>query len=160
LWAGIPAAGRAKRLVGTLRDPKRFWRALPVPSVSADSPAYSDDMWRGPVWVNHNYLVIEGLYEYEFFAEARELAAKTVGAVLSGYEKEGIAAEYFDAEGKRGTSELHRKAGPGRRDPPAIGIVRDYGWTASLTLRLLAERERYAALEKAAAEEPPESDES
>lgn len=142
LAAGACSTERAGRLVRTLRDPARFWRALPVPSVAADSAAYSDDMWRGPAWVNMNYLVIEGLRRYGFAGEARDLAARTLSAVLRGYEAEGVLFEFYDAEGTRASGELRRKGSPGRRPANELGVIRDYHWTAALALRLIFEGER------------------
>lgn len=141
LIAGIPIIGRAKRLVRTLCDPRRFWRAMPVPSTAADDRNYSDDMWRGPTWVNINYLIIEGLRRYGFGQEAHELAQRTLAGVLRGYQAEGVLFEFFDAEGTRPSGELSRKGGPGRREASALGVIRDYGWTAAVTLRLLLEGE-------------------
>ena len=51
-----------RRLVGHLTDGRQFWSRYPVPSVAMDDPKYDPlKMWRGPTWVNINYLLIEGL---------------------------------------------------------------------------------------------------
>lgn len=145
LTAGIPSARRGERLVETLSDPSRFATPVPVPSTAADDPNYCDDMWRGPIWANINYLIIEGLRRYGFRRQARALASKTLAAVLKGYEAEGVLFEFYDAEGERPSGELRRKGGPGRREASALGVIRDYNWTAAVALRLLHEGERLAS---------------
>ncbi len=64
LIAGVPDAAQAERLVAHLTDPDEFWAPLPVPTVAMDEPDYADDMWRGPTWLNLNYLFWEGLKLY------------------------------------------------------------------------------------------------
>jgi hypothetical protein len=50
------------RLVAHLTDEREFSPRYPVPMVALDDPKYhSPTMWRGPTWINVNYLLIEGL---------------------------------------------------------------------------------------------------
>ena len=62
-----------------LLDPKRFWLAVPPPSVPPTEPSFStrDDhfmwirrYWRGPTWVNSAWLVWLGLVRLGYAAEA------------------------------------------------------------------------------------------
>jgi glycogen debranching enzyme len=143
LYARVPGEERAARLVESLRDPERFWRALPVPSVAADHPEYSDDMWRGPTWLNLNYLVAEGLLQYGHRDLALELAERTVGEVARWYEREGCLFEYYDPEGVRSPASLSRKRNTG------IGVIRDYGWSAAMYIEfchLLNDPEGFEAI--------------
>ncbi|MGH7903752.1 MAG: MGH1-like glycoside hydrolase domain-containing protein, partial [Candidatus Dormibacteraceae bacterium] len=71
--------------------------------------------WRGPVWVNVNWLAIEGLARCGLAEEANGLG----GATLAMLERSGMS-EYFDA-----------------RDGSPLGIG-GFTWTAALTLDLLA----------------------
>ncbi|MFC0674709.1 MGH1-like glycoside hydrolase domain-containing protein [Brachybacterium hainanense] len=81
-------------LVEALEDPERYGRPFPAPTVSAADPAFAAQrMWRGPVWVNTNWLVIQGLRLQGREAEAKALAESTLAMVRAG----GGPHEYFDA---------------------------------------------------------------
>ena len=69
----------AARLVAHLTDEHQFWSRYPVPSVAMDDPKYDpNQMWRGPTWVNVNYLLIEGLQRSGYPDLARELRKRTL----------------------------------------------------------------------------------
>ena len=81
------------RLVAALADPRRFGSPWSVPTVALVDPDFSPErMWRGPVWVNTNALVIEGLRASGRTALARDLAERTVALVMHG----GGPHEYFN----------------------------------------------------------------
>ncbi|MCP2369507.1 glycogen debranching enzyme [Agromyces terreus] len=82
-------------LVEALADPARYARPWSVPTVSAADPDHSSErMWRGPVWVNTNVLVAEGLRASGRQDLARELEERTVALVVHG----GGPHEYFNPE--------------------------------------------------------------
>lgn len=134
----IPA-GRVEKLVAALEDPARFDTAFPVPSVSASDPNFSTDMWRGPTWVNLNYLLIQGFTKHGKIQEARRLAQKTTGFVRKYYEQYGVIFEFFDSTDEVPPVACDRK-GPCIA-PYNIRVkmdsIRDYHWTAALTACLL-----------------------
>jgi glycogen debranching enzyme len=71
-------------LVATLHDPQRFWPRFPVPTVALDDPAFNPDrMWRGPVWLNVNRLLVEGLTRSGYAAEAAALRRRTLEGALA-----------------------------------------------------------------------------
>ncbi|GAA1804347.1 amylo-alpha-1,6-glucosidase [Agromyces neolithicus] len=81
------------RLVAALADERRFAAAWAVPTVALDDPDFSPErMWRGPVWVNTNALVVEGLRASGRIGLARDLAERTVALVMHG----GGPHEYFN----------------------------------------------------------------
>jgi hypothetical protein len=85
LLTGRLPTGVAAALADTIRDPRRFWTAWPVPTVAADDPAFDPDhMWRGPVWLNVNRLLVEGLRASGHGALAFELAERTLEMVVRG----------------------------------------------------------------------------
>lgn len=70
------------RLVAHLTDERQFWSRYPVPTVAMDDPKYNpNQMWRGPTWVNVNYLLIEGLQRSGYSDLARELRQRTLDLI-------------------------------------------------------------------------------
>jgi glycogen debranching enzyme len=62
LLTGRLDAQKRERLLAHLLDPAEFWLEHPLPTVAKSDPRYNpSQMWRGPTWVNINYLFIEGL---------------------------------------------------------------------------------------------------
>jgi hypothetical protein len=81
------------RLVAHLTDERQFWTRYPVPTVAMDDPKYSSGkMWRGPTWVNVNYLLIEGLQRSGYAELAQELRRRTLDLISS---RDDIY-EYYD----------------------------------------------------------------
>lgn len=134
LWAGVVPPERAERLRGLLTDPARFWRQVPVPTVAADEPTFYPDMWRGPSWINMNYLIALGLDRAGFSAEADELRQRSIGAVHRWYEHTGCIWEFYDCDDRIPPFALDRKSriayGGGYTD------ISDYHWTAALFVAL------------------------
>ncbi len=133
-FAGAVSKERLITLLKHLNNSSEFKTAFPVPTVSKDSSRYGKDMWRGPAWINSNWLIIEGLLRYGKRRLARALAAKTVGEIARWYAATGVLCEYYDAEGTDDPRYLPRKnyGGSGY-----LGVIRDYGWTAAGYIRLL-----------------------
>ncbi len=132
LICGAATPAQAARLVEHLNDPATFGRPLPVPTIApATSPEYAKDMWRGPAWVNINWLLDYGLRRYGLNGEADRLAALTCAAIERSYEEHGCIFEYYDDEGVRPSPELLRK---GSCDPDQWihQVIHDYGWSATL----------------------------
>jgi glycogen debranching enzyme len=116
LWAGIADPKRAARLVGLLRDGSPFWPRWPVPSVPIDAPEFREaGYWKGPTWINMNWMIAEGLREYGHDHVAETLRTRSIELVAqAGF------SEYFSAL---------TGAGYG---------ATDFSWTAALVLDLLA----------------------
>lgn len=117
LITGMLPADISSRLAAQLTDPGKFWPRYPVPSVALDDPAYNPDrMWRGPTWVNVNYLLIEGLERSGFLSEARTLRRSTLQLMCG---REGIY-EYYNPE-------------TGEKPPEAAAI---FGWSSAIFIDL------------------------
>ena len=72
----------SERLVAHLTDEHQFWSRYPVPTVAMDDPKYNPvRMWRGPTWVNVNYLLIEGLQRSGYEDLGRELRQRTLDLI-------------------------------------------------------------------------------
>lgn len=95
LFAGIPDEGRARRVVGHLTGPCfRLGRggAVPVPSYDLRGFGFSPERyWRGPVWVNIDWLLLRGLERYGY----TELADTLRDTIVRLCREEGFH-EYFD----------------------------------------------------------------
>lgn len=118
-------------LVADLVDPGGFAAPHPVPSVALNDPAFDPErMWRGPTWLNTNWLLIEGLLRSGHDELATELAECTLAMVVAA----GGAYEYFNPL-------------TGTRPPRAAAA---FGWTAALFLDL-AVRFAPAGLDRASA---------
>jgi hypothetical protein len=142
LICGAATPDQAAALARHLRDPSLFATACPVPSIARrDDEHYSKDMWRGPSWVNINWLIARGLERYasqgdEFLELARALDAATLAEVERRCRAHGTFFEYFDDQGVVEPPLLLRK---GICDPrnPFRQVIHDYGWTTTLYLDLV-----------------------
>jgi putative isomerase len=107
----------ARRLVDNLVNPETFWVHYPVPTVARNDPKFTNTvMWRGPVWINVNYLLVEGLERSGFSKEAQELRQRTLELVSLSKD----IFEYYDPD-------------TGEASPTAAGT---FGWSAALFIDL------------------------
>ena len=113
LAGGFASPARTRRMVADYLH--RGAGAEPVATVPPDSALFDPVLyWRGPVWINVNWLVHEGLLAAGLRAEATSLRDLTLGLV-----RRGGFAEYFNP-----------------LDGTPCGID-GFSWSASLTLDLL-----------------------
>lgn len=135
LFAGIPSRDMAKRLVEEhLLNEGEFWTPFPLPSTSADEPTFSLDMWRGPTWINYNFLIIKGLKRYGYHDVAARIADKILQEISKWYIREGVIFEYYDSMGRICPRDLDRK----KRLSTGKGIpcINDYNWSAAIYIEL------------------------
>jgi hypothetical protein len=122
LFAGIPNAERALRLYEYLNSGAFCpldGACYPVPSNSRRAADYSPNRyWRGPVWIQINWLLMHGLRRYGYGAYAARLRR----AIVELARDHGFY-EYFNPATGRGH-------GTGQ-----------FSWTAALLLDVLAEAE-------------------
>ena len=115
IYGGLVDAPQAAAMYARYERRSRGYRALPT--VPPDQPEFEPARyWRGPAWVNINWLLARGLEDLGLGDDARRLADATVGLV-----RRGGWCEYFHAESGEGI-------GGG-----------DFSWTAALVMDLLAE---------------------
>jgi glycogen debranching enzyme len=120
LYAGVARRKQAERLVREhLLDPRRFGvgegTRYGLPSTSKSSPNFEPRRyWRGPVWLNINWMLVRGLREYGFSDEADALRRDMLELVArSGF------VEYYDP-----------------RDGSPCGAA-GFSWSAALAVDLL-----------------------
>lgn len=108
----------AERLVQHLTDEMQFWTRFPVPTVALNDPKHDPNvMWRGPVWINVNYLLIDGLKRAGFAEIARDLRRKTLDMML----RQSDIYEYYNPN-------------TGEKPPRAVSV---FGWSAALFIDLV-----------------------
>jgi putative isomerase len=132
LLCGAPDEKRARAMAAHLENPATFGTHLPIPSIAAcRGEYYSKDMWRGPVWININWLVARGLERYGLHEAAERLRHLTLRELEWSCALHGTFFEYYDDRGQVEPSRLLRKGKniPGEHPHQAI---HDYGWSATL----------------------------
>jgi hypothetical protein len=96
LLAGIPDEVKAKRMLTTLRDQRKFGGLQLLPSVPRDDAAFVEKAseqtaFTGATHAAINYLLYLGLKRYGFYDEAEGLARQSLHAARAAYEKQGEA---------------------------------------------------------------------
>jgi len=138
LVCGAPSPEQTAKLLANLEDPDRFRTPFRIPSISRDNPAaYSKDMWRGPVWININWLVAFGLERCGRAAEARGLFEETARMEEAMYGKYGTFFEFYDDRGECDPPELLRKGCCAPGESPYHQVFFDYGWSATLYIDMV-----------------------
>jgi glycogen debranching enzyme len=128
LITGRMPAPIVQRLLSHLRDPQQFWSRYPVPTVALDDPKFDPlQMWRGPTWVNINYLLVEGLQRIGQDELATELRRRTLDMMLLSDD----IYEYYHPE----TGEI----------PPQSAPL--YGWSAAVFIEMAIAESRYGEQE-------------
>jgi glycogen debranching enzyme len=125
LITGQMPADISERLVAHLTDERQFWSRFPVPTVAMDDPKYDPfKMWRGPTWVNVNYLLIEGLQRSGYTDLAHELRTRTLDLICC---RNDIYEYYHPVTGE---------------NPPNAASM--FGWSSAvfIDLAIQAARER------------------
>ena len=123
LWTGqLPDAIR-DRLIAHLTDPQEFWGQVAIPTVARNDPHYDPEtMWRGPVWVNINYIFIEALRQVGQEALAIDLRHRTLELIMS----QPSMYEYYHAE----------------TGVPPVTAADVFGWTAAVFIDLAIQASR------------------
>ncbi|KAJ7470519.1 glycoside hydrolase [Mycena latifolia] len=135
LFLGLlpPSSPHLGPMLDALRDPEQLWSPYGLRSLSASHPEFGqgENYWKGPVWVQMNYLALRALYkkyaaeEGPYQARAQEiyqqLRKNIIDNVFAEYERTGYVWEQYDA-----------MTGKGMRSHPFTG------WTSLVTL-ILAE---------------------
>ena len=134
LWSGVADDAQAAQIRKHLLSEK-FWAPAGVPTVARDDPKFKKDMWRGPVWVHINYLLMEGLRRHGWTTEADDLRARTMTTIETWYHKTGTFAEFYDPDNETPPLELGRKADEVTATPAPIML--DHNWPAALYADLL-----------------------
>ncbi|GAA6060932.1 hypothetical protein JCM10212_003840 [Sporobolomyces blumeae] len=129
-----PSSPHLGPVLALLRDPDHLWSEYGIRSLSKSHPLFGkgEDYWRGPIWIQMNYLALGALHNK--YAKERgpqqtlageiytELRNNVIKNVYEEYERTGFVWEQYDAN-----------TGQGRRSTPFTG------WTSLVTL-IMAEQ--------------------
>ncbi len=118
LWTNRLPSSMRDRLLDHLQDPSKFWSEYPLATVAMDSPSFDPfTMWRGPTWININYIFIQALSGIG----EKELADQLRGRTLDLVKKSEGIFEYY-----------HPQSGI----PPAKAAPM-FSWSAALCIDLI-----------------------
>lgn len=112
---------KLKLIIESIDDPERLWTNYGIRSLSKkDSKFHKDeDYWRGHIWININYLVLEALYHYgsqeDVDFQIRKSANETyvslrenlVTNIYNEYTRTGYAWEQYNEENGNGQRTRH-----------------------------------------------------
>jgi len=137
LICGAASKEQAARLAECLADPAMFGTAFPVPSIAVhDTQHYAKDMWKGPVWININWLIARGFESYGYDDLAQRLRSRTMEEIENAFESHGTLFEFYDDRREVAPPGLLRKGQCAPDVSPYHQVFHDYGWTVSLYVDL------------------------
>ncbi len=117
MWTGHYSPEIVNRLLAHLTNAKEFWVQYPIPTVAVCDAKFDPwQMWRGPTWVNVNYLFIEALRKINRPDLAHQLRLKTLDLLM---QHPDIYEYYHPLTGER---------------PPKAAPI--FGWSAAVFIDL------------------------
>ncbi|KAF8970494.1 Processing alpha glucosidase I [Entomortierella lignicola] len=123
-----PENEKLEHVLDLMRDPEELWSPFGLRSLSAKDEFFStgENYWRGPVWININYLAIHSLrtnyinkgpYQDKAKKIYNELRDNVINNIYNEYERTGFVWEQYND-----------KTGYGQRSHPFTG------WTSMVVL--------------------------
>ncbi|KAG9461033.1 hypothetical protein GDO78_018380, partial [Eleutherodactylus coqui] len=113
-----PDSPKVGRLMDHLRDADRLWTPYGIRSLSKSSPLFlqrntehDPPYWRGPIWINMNYLVVRALHRYSqvdgpyrerALGLYRELRVNLIANLYRQYKESGFLWEQYNDQTGRG----------------------------------------------------------
>jgi neutral trehalase len=139
VFADVCDASQCRKLVAHLENPDEFGTQFPIPSISRKDKSFGSDMWRGPVWVNYNYMISDGLSAYGYKALSEKIREKTIDVINEWYNRTGTVYEFYDSENCTPPYCFNRKGEV--VEPYDFRVkyqsIRDYGWSITLAFDML-----------------------
>lgn len=109
-----PDSPHLAEILRNLRDPELLWTKYGLRSLAKTSPLYMKyntehdaPYWRGPIWINLNYLTVRAAYHYSnvegpYREDARkvygELRRNLIQNIMKQYRKTGYIWEHYDSD--------------------------------------------------------------
>lgn len=110
LWAGVPTKEQAARLIQTITDPARYWRAFGMPVLPANDPVFKTDN-SAAVWWLWNSMIIEGLLDYGYTGEAATLFSRLLDGTVRALRRDHAFHETYNSDIGDGFGDLDELAG-------------------------------------------------
>lgn len=115
LFAGTASCEHAEAMAGHAADPLKFYPGMPT--VAYDSPQYSNDYMRGPLWFHGLVFAMFGLRRYGYVDLADQLRRNALKWVYDG----GDPYEFYNSK----TGE------------PGVGAAARFGWTSAFCIEMV-----------------------
>lgn len=142
VFAGVCNEEQCRKLIAHLENSDEFGTQFPIPSISKTDKTFGSDMWRGPVWINCNYMISKGLSDYGYSDLSRNIKDKTLEVINDWYNRTGTVYEFYDSENKIPPFCFNRKGAV--HEPYDFRVkyqaIRDYGWSITLAFDLMNEQ--------------------
>ncbi len=141
LFSGTADTRKATILVGDhLTNESEFWPSFPIPSVALSEDSFELDMWRGPTWINYNYLITEGLNRMGYREVANRLRDRTLAEISRWRRLRSSLYEFYDPFGERAPQDLKRKGRVRKWPEDGIPVISDFFWSSALFVDMCASR--------------------
>ncbi|KAA8909446.1 hypothetical protein TRICI_004513 [Trichomonascus ciferrii] len=114
------AVDRILPLVKLIRDPEELWTSFGIRSLSASDEFYGkgENYWRGPIWININYMILDALQYYveessdkafkkEASAVYQELRQNLVSTIHNSWKSSKFAWEQYHPDTGKGQGVKH-----------------------------------------------------
>lgn len=135
LLLGSPSPNRITRLQAALNDPNRFGTTLPLPTLSRrHNNLYAKDMWKGPVWINTNWMVAEGFRTCGHPQTHHHIKTQTLNAMQQWKNQLGAIFEFYDDDNILPPPDMPRKGKNAPEIHPYHQVMHDFGWSATLAI--------------------------
>lgn len=139
IFSGVCNETRCRKLISHIEDPDEFGTEFPIPSISGTDKTFGSDMWRGPVWINYNYLISAGLTDYGYCRLSQKIKDETLDIINEWYNRTGTVYEFYDSEKQNPPFCFNRKGEI--YEPYEFRVkyqaIRDYGWSVTLAFDLM-----------------------
>lgn len=139
LFSGVCDKEQCQKLIDHLENPDEFGTEFPVPSISKSDKTFGSDMWRGPVWINYNYMISSGFEDYGYYDLSKKIKDKTLAVINEWYNRTGTVYEFYDSDNKIPPFCFNRKGEI--YEPYELRVkyqsIRDYGWSITLAFDIL-----------------------
>ncbi|KAL8977710.1 MAG: hypothetical protein Q9205_006547 [Flavoplaca limonia] len=114
----VPNSPHLGAVLDLIHDPEELWSSFGIRSLSTKDKYYGteEDYWRGPVWININYMILERLLElarqrgpHESKASEMyiQLRLNLVNTVFNSWNATGFAWEQYNAKTGKGQRTQH-----------------------------------------------------
>lgn len=124
---------RVQRLAEAVYDTQRFGSALPLPTMSRrHADLYAKDMWKGPVWINTNWMAAEGFAASGRPDVAEHIRKTTLNVMQQWQDAAGVIYEFYDDDNQMSPAVMPRKGKNAPEDHPYHQVMHDFGWSATL----------------------------